>query len=270
MATFKKGIRLERLEHHPLLSLTHVRWITEIQDPDDEDAFESVEMFDVVGEQHRTKSILSAAMTIAKEGTFQPARFWLMPDDENEHDDQAVKVYATAKGRAFHVGFLPRRQAKDFRSGMLDIDRDGESLEVLGCITSGKSASHPNARLYLPATFADDVQSGYVDDSDNHPEWLTDTSPIPRRPPARRADAFTDIELCKIYCLFAKTKLWINFPGEVEGRAEAFRSRGLGSVGESLSLFYDDPYASDSLQDESDDDLNADSDEDDFEDDDDL
>jgi len=68
MATFKKGIRLERLENHPLLSLTHVRWITEIQDPDDEDAFESVEMFDVVGEQHRTKSILSAAMTIAKRG----------------------------------------------------------------------------------------------------------------------------------------------------------------------------------------------------------
>lgn len=56
--------------------------------------------------------------------------------------------------------------------------------------------------------------------------------------PSRRAEDFTDIELCKIYCLYAKQKLWFNFPGEVESSAAGYRASGLGFAGEILYLYY--------------------------------
>ncbi len=228
------------MHNAPRLSLTTVQWITEIQDEEDEDCYHEVTMFDVVGEEHRLPLVSAAAIAISEESSYQPARFWLVPDDENEHDDQAVAAYATASGRAYHVGFLPQRQARLYRESMSQLGRAGESLEVLGCITQGKSIPHPNARLYLPEDFASHILNRYLDDPQNYPAWLQDLTPVPKRPPSRRAEAFTDIELCKIYCLYAKQKLWNNFPGEVEGRAAGFRASGLGSVGEVLSLYYEE------------------------------
>jgi hypothetical protein len=234
------GIPLDEMYNAPRLSLTTVQWITEIQDEEDEDCYHEVTMFDVVGEQHRLPLVSAAAIAICEESSYQPARFWLMPDDQNEHDDQAVAAYATALGRAYHVGFLPQRQARLYRESMSQLGRTGESLEVLGCITHGKSSPHPNARLYLPVDFVSHILNGYLDNPQNYPAWLQDLTPVPKRPPSRRAEAFTDIELCKIYCLYAKQKLWNNFPDEVEGRAAGFRASGLGSAGEVLSLYYDD------------------------------
>lgn len=213
----------------PALSLANVRWVTEIPDPEDSSLFEAVEMFSVVGEQYRLDSIEAAARAIAEEDGYLPPRFWLVPDNANAFDPLAVAVYVIAKATAFHIGFLPKGQARQFREQMQQLSRVGESLEVLGCITQGKSSPHPNGRVYLPVGFAALCLDGFSSDEANRIAWVDDASPIvPRAATGRPRDVFSFEELCKIYCWHARKRRWFCFPHDCEAKAEGIRSAGVG------------------------------------------
>jgi hypothetical protein len=213
----------------PEMSLTTVRWATEVADPDDDTVVEEVEMFAVVGEQFRLESVEAAAERIGEGTGFLPPRFWLIPDDLNPHDNQAVGVYALAGDRGYHIGFLPRGQTQEFRAGMASIGRPSQSLEVLGCLTQGKSAPHPNGRIYLPVDFARLCSEGYERDPSNQIGWLADASPVRPRPRAGSiGDTFSFDELCKIYCWYAKKRRWFCLPHDCESKADGIRSAGIG------------------------------------------
>jgi hypothetical protein len=214
---------------NPSLSLASVRWATEIPDSDDSAMVEQVEMFTVVGEQYRLDSVEAATRAIGEEDGFLPPRFWLIPDDNNAFDSLAVGVYAISIGKAFHIGFLPKEQARVFREGMEQLSRAGESLEVLGCITQGKSSPNPNGRLYLPVEFARLCLSGFADDNVNRIAWVEDRSPVlPRAATGNPSDVFTFEDLCKIYCWHARRRRWFCFPHDCEAKAEGIRSAGIG------------------------------------------
>lgn len=236
-------VPIDDIFYKPDLSLTTVRWVTETEETDEDgDTYISdKEMFDVVGEQHRLGAVEAAANAIAEENTFLPARFWLICDDDNEHDDQAVGVHAIVGQYAYHVGFLPRNGARRYRKAMDSIDLKDLSLEVLGCIAKGKTAPHPNARLYLPVDFADLVLDGYTNDPANQVRWLQDDSPVHPRPwQGRDAQGFTDDELCKIFCWYAKKKLWNSLPNRCEAAAAEFRTCR-GRVPEPMDSFVLEP-----------------------------
>jgi hypothetical protein len=236
-------VPIDDIFYKPDLSLTTVRWVTETEETDEDgDIFISEkEMFDVVGEQHRLESVEAAAQAIAEESTFLPARFWLICDNDNEHDDQAVGVHAIVGQYAYHVGFLPRTSARRYRKAMESIDLQDLTLEVLGCIARGKTAPHPNARLYLPINFADLVLDGYTTDPANQVHWLQDGSAVHPRPwQGRDAQGFTDDELCKIFCWYAKKKLWNSLPNRCEAAAAEFRTCR-GRVPEPMDSFVLEP-----------------------------
>jgi hypothetical protein len=213
----------------PQFSLTAVRWVTEIADPDDSGIVDDVEMFTVVGEQYRLDEVEAAGSALGESTGFLPPRFWLVHDNDNSHDSLAVAVYAIALDQAFHIGFLPKEQARAFRVEMEAIGRAGQSLEVLGCLTQGKSSPHPNGRIYLPVAFAELCQNGYVKDSANQVAWLKDESPVlPRLSKGSLADDFSFEELCKIFCWYAKKRRWFCFPDNCESTAEGLRSMGAG------------------------------------------
>jgi len=227
----------------PALSLTTVRWVAETEETDDEGDTSTVEteMFDVVGEQHRLDSVVAAGRAIEAEESFLPARFWLTCDNANEHDDQAVRAYALAGNNAYHVGFLPRVHARLFRDGMQMLAFPERTLEILGCITQGKSSSHPNARLYLPVEFAELIRGGYAANPTNQASWLQDTATVTPRPwRGRNAEGFTDVELCKIYCRYAKTMRWNSLPHRCEEVSKELRHCG-SSVPEAMEDFVLDP-----------------------------
>jgi len=234
---------IENIFYKPDLSLTKARWVTETEETDEDGdiCVTETEMFDVVGEQHRLEAVEAAASAIAGEDSFLPARFWLICDNENEHDDHAVGVHAIIGEYAYHVGFLPRRSALHFRKSMKSIDLEDLSLEVLGCIAKGKTAPHPNARLYLPMDFANLVLDGYTDDPANYINWLQDATPVHPRPwQGRNAEGFSDDELCKIFCWYAKKKMWNSLPHKCEAAALEFRSCR-GSVPEPMDSFVLEP-----------------------------
>jgi len=101
----------------PDLSLTMVRWVAETEEIDEDGDIYTCEkeMFDVVGERNGLRAVEAAAQAIAEGNTFLPIRFWLICDDNNEHDDQAVGIHAIVGQYAYHVGFLPRGTARRYR-----------------------------------------------------------------------------------------------------------------------------------------------------------
>jgi hypothetical protein len=236
-------VPVEKLTPARPFSLAHIRWIRETEEKDDEgDSFiTSEEMFDTVGEQYRLPSVTAAKQAITEAGAFLPPIFWLVPDNNNEHDANAVAVYAVVQRAAIHVGFLPRSGAVHFRESMASLGRPGETLEVRGCITQSNSNPHPNVRLNLPWLFADLVRGGFADDPANSPRWLSDATPVGKRPyVGPRAASFSDDELCKIYCWYGHQNGWFLLPDAVESQAQGFRASGLGSIHKVLQFFEED------------------------------
>lgn len=238
MTTDAEGVPLSRVAAKPDLSFTSVRWVTEIPDPDNEHSVEAVEMFSVVGEQYRLPNIEAAAAAIAGESSFLPPRFWLVPDDGNQHDNLAVAVYSTVAERGYHVGFLPKRQARDFRANMAALEIPGGVLEVIGCITNNQASPHPNVRLYMPVDFVELVRSGYTANPANQVHWMADPSPVvPRSLEKGIPESFSFDELCKIYCWHARKRGWYCFPDSCESKAEGLRSAGIGLPKEAFHPF---------------------------------
>jgi hypothetical protein len=170
------------------------------------------------------EAVEAAAKAIASEEAFLPAKFWMACDNDNEHDANAVSVHAVVGQHAYHVGFLPKEEAPLLRQSMAALDVPEGVVEVLGCITHGKNASHPNAHLYLPLDFAKLVASGYTANKANRANWLLDPSPVLPRPwQGRDAQGFTDDELRKIYCFYARKQCWNSLPHKCEAAAQGFR-----------------------------------------------
>ncbi len=242
-------LRLEQFENPPTLSLTTVRWIEETttEDEDGDVVVDETAMFDVVGEQYKLQAVNEASDAIANEGSFLPPRFWLFCDKNNPYDANAVSVHAIVGDRAYNVGFLPRSQAALYRESMARLGKPEGTLEVLGCFTQGKTAPHPNARLYLPDDFAALVLQGFSADPANNPGWLSDPTPVAPRPyQGRHARGFSDDELRKIYCFYARKKKWRCFPGACDSAANGFRSSRT-SIPVEMDSFVLDPVASPEL-----------------------
>lgn len=225
------------------LSLTTVRWITETeaQDEDGDTVIEESAMFDVTGGKFRVEAVNAASEYLVDERLFLPPHFLIIPDNENAYDENAVGVHAVCGDSAYHVGFLPRTQAPIFRTGMAALDRAGQGLEVLGCFSQGKASQHPNPRIYLPENFAELIAQGYATDPANHPTWLGDPTPvIPRPYQGWHARGFSDEELCKIYCWYARRNRWFCFPNNCEGAAAGFRSYR-GTIPDAMDTFVLEP-----------------------------
>jgi hypothetical protein len=225
----------------PALSFAAILWVAEeevVPDPEDnggDDDYgmnksytEEKEMFDVVGEQYRLDSTEAAAQAIEEEASFLPARFWLLCEDDNPHDANAVSVHAVAQGRTYHVGFLPRSDAELYRQSLSKIGRANETVEVVGCFTQGKDKPHPNCRLFLPMDFAAQLEAGIAESPENNPDWLRNPDPVEPRPfQGLNAAGFTDDELRKIFCRYAKRKRWFGLPHHCDAAPEGYRSSKL-------------------------------------------
>lgn len=238
MSTNKKRVLVDSILEKPALSLTEVRWVVEVEAEayeDDEDDGDTVseekeminkEMFEpgAARAQYRLDSLEAAAEALAKEGSFLPGRFWLI-------DDQTIGVHSIVGKYAYHVGFLTDRYTDMFRKSMKLLDLEGETLEVLGSftITKGRTESYLRAMLYLPIDFAESVKDGYSNKPENRPSWLMDASPVtPRLWQGRNAEGFTDDELCKMCCWYAKKKMFNSLPHRCEPRADGLRHCGGG------------------------------------------
>ena len=221
-----------------------IRWVREVEETDEDgDTFiVCAQMFDVVGEQYRIDSVRAAQEALNGEEGFLPPIIWLVNDDGNQYDPNAVAVYCIVGSRAYHVGFLPKDSAVHFRASMSQLGRTGESLEVRGCITLAKGGPHPNVRLNLHWDFAELAKTGFTDDPSNNPSWLQDPSPVKPRPyQGGRGAGFSDDELCKVYCWYGRRHGWFLLPDAVENNVAGFRDRGLGTTGLALDPFIEAP-----------------------------
>ncbi len=231
------GEPVESFPRPPDMSFATLRWIDEevvvedsLNDDDGRDdqpaAYtQEKEMFGVVGEQHRIDMTEAAARAMADENSFLPARFWLMCEESNPHDSNAVSVHAVAIGRTYHVGFLPRSEVVIYRQSLVAIGRPTVTVEILGCFTQGNTAPHPKARLYLPKDFAAQLASGLAETESNHPAWLRDPTPVsPRQLQGTKAAGFTDDELRKIHCWHAKRRRWFGLPLHCDTALKEMRS----------------------------------------------
>ena len=89
--------------------------------------------------------------------------------------------------------------------------------------------------------FANLVLEGYTSDPANYIDWLQDATPVHSRPwQGRNAEGFSDDELCKIFCWYAKKKMWNSLPHKCEAAALEFRSCR-GSVPEPMDSFVLEP-----------------------------
>lgn len=194
-------------------------------------------MFSVVGEHHRPDATEAAALAIAEEGTFLPARFWLSCDEDNPHDANAVSVHAIAQEFVCHVGFLPRHEAELYRQSLRRIGRPNETVEIVGCLTQGKDKPHPKCRLFLPTDFAAQLEAGVADSPSHNPTWLRNPDPVERRPfQGINAAGFTDDELRKIFCRYAKRKRTFGLPHHCDAAVESYRSKKMAEELEEFLL----------------------------------
>ena len=242
MSTNKKRVLVDSILEKPALSLTEVRWVVEVEAEayeDGEDDGDAVsEEKEMIEKQmfepglYRHDSLEAAAEALAKEGSFLPGRFWLI-------GDQTIGVHSIVGKHAYNVGFLSDGYTDMLRKSMKLLDLEGETLEVLGSftITKGRTESYLKAMLYLPIDFAESVKDGYSDKPENRPSWLMDASPVTPRPyQGRGAAGFTDDELCKNYCWYAKKNMVNSLPHRCEVGADRIRGGDLWPAMESFVL----------------------------------
>jgi hypothetical protein len=199
-------------------------------------------LFDVVGEQYCIESIEAAVHAVDAANSFLPVRFWILCESDNPNDPDGVSVHAAVEDRTYRVGYLPRSDARLYRDGLVSIGRSEETIEVIGCFAQSQNAVHPNVLLNLPRTFAAQLAPGHGATPPSESQWLDDPTPVEPRPfrgPGARG--FTDDELRKIHCWYAKRKLWVCLPDDCDAALAAMRST---RIPESLTYFLLDPECS--------------------------
>jgi endonuclease YncB( thermonuclease family) len=187
------------------------------------------ELLRIACAQHHAADAHAAADAIAADGSFLPARAWLVQDDAEPGDPDAVSVYfPTARG-AYRAGVIPKRAGRVYRLQMDAIGRPGETVEVLACIIEGASNRSRALHVYLPEDFDQLVSAGYDRHPANRPAWLADATPVaPRAVASDDGREFTPDELRKLYCRFAKSQRIPSLPDSIEHAAQA-RSTHTGS-----------------------------------------
>jgi len=175
------------------------------------------EMVRVSGARHHVADTRAAADAIAADGSFLPARAWLVQDQAEPGDPDAVSVYfPTARG-AYRAGVIAKRSGRLFRLQMDAIGRPGETLEVCVCIHGHARDERKTVQVYLPEDFDQFVAAGYDRDPANRPAWLADPSPVaPRAVVSHDGSEFSPDELRKVYCRFAKVNGWPSLPDSIE------------------------------------------------------
>jgi hypothetical protein len=191
----------------PQLSFTKVLWPL---DP-------PIELVRVTVARHHVADAHAAADAIAADDSFLPARAWLVQDQAEPGDPDAVSVYfPTARG-AWRAGAIVGRKGRVIRLQMNAIGRPGETLETLACVVGGAQAAHPVVRVYLPVDFDELISAGYDRDPANRPAWLADTTPVaPRAVASDDGREFTPDELRKVCCRFAKSRRLPSLPDNIE------------------------------------------------------
>jgi endonuclease YncB( thermonuclease family) len=176
-----------------------------------------IELVRVTVARHHVADAHAAADAIAADGSFLPARAWLVQDDAEPGDPDAVSVYfPTARG-AYRAGAIVGRKGRVIRLQMNAIGRPGEPLETLACVVGGAQAARPVVRVYLPVDLDELVAAGYDRDPANRPAWLADTTPVaPRAVASDDGREFTLDELRKVCCRFAKSRRLPSLPDNIE------------------------------------------------------
>jgi hypothetical protein len=128
------------------------------------------EHFGVVGEQYREETVRRMKDDIRLTARLCPQSVLIAEDDNNPHDDKAVAVMYPFEKKtsptgvpgvvAEVVGYLPREEARRFRTAMKRIDMSGRPLEVCGCVVSMPDRPFDNVKVYLPRNFANLVAKG--------------------------------------------------------------------------------------------------------------
>jgi hypothetical protein len=187
------------------------------------------ELLRVACARHHAADAHAAADAIAADGSFLPARAWLVQDDAEPGDPDAVSVYFPTARAAYRAGAIVGRKGRLFRLQMNAIGRPGETVEVLACIIEGASNKSRALHVYLPEDFDPLVSAGYDRDPANRPAWLADATPVaPRSVASEDGREFTPDELRKLYCRFAKSQRIPSLPDSIE-RAVQMRSTDTGS-----------------------------------------
>lgn len=201
------------------------------------------ERFAVVGEQYRVDAVARMRQYIREQVRLTPSTVFLVEDNANPHDENAVAVlFPFARKKSFlgkpgfeceTVGYLPRDDAKDFRRALQKCGATGRPVETCGCATVADDGTFTNVKLYLPRSFATLIKRGFADDPTNCPSWLVDESPICVRPNEKD---YSDDEQRRLYCLYAQLKSWNCLPYMIEEKLASWQQMRLGPVG--LALFY--------------------------------
>jgi hypothetical protein len=199
------------------------------------------EHFGVVGEQYREETVRRMKDDIRLTARLCPQSVLIAEDDNNPHDDKAVAVMYPFEKKtsptgvpgvvAEVVGYLPREEARRFRTAMKRIDMSGRPLEVCGCVVSMPDRPFDNVKVYLPRNFANLVAKGYAADPANTPAWLMDDSPIEVRP---NKDDYGASDVRRLYCRYAQVHAWNSLPYMIEEKAASWE-HGIGPVG--LAIF---------------------------------
>ena len=191
----------------PQLSFAKVQWPLDDQ----------LDTVRVTGEKQLAKQVTAAARALVIEDSFHPARAWLVFEDGNTDDPNAIAVYFPTSRGAFHVGYLLKSTARVYRLQMESLGRKGETLEVLGCICISSREERASVMLDLPADFHEFCRQGYHKDPANRPAWLSDISPIRKRlVTCPDGSDFTADELRKMNCWFSRRHGRASLPKFIE------------------------------------------------------
>ena len=210
------------------LQVFGVRW------PDD------LEMYDVVGESFRLKQVCEAENHIRTHAQFIPHRSCMVPMEDMPDHPNAVGVFFVHASRdwlgrrkdvSVHVGFLPSEQAKKFRRDMKALGYAGYCMECAGCVLNSDKTEHPSVRVYVPLKFAALAKKGFLDDIANSPKWLSDATPVLRKPATTsRGGGYSDDELRKLFCYQAQQRGWNSLPDRAENSLAELRGLGAGAL----------------------------------------
>lgn len=188
------------------------------------------ELLRVTVARHHAADAHAAAAAIAADGSFLPARAWLVQDDAEPGDPDAVSVYfPTARG-AYRAGVIAKRAGRLYRLQMDAIGRSGETVEVLASINEDANNKGRAVHVYLPEDFDQLIAAGYDRDPANRPAWLADTTPVaPRAVVSEDGREFTPDELRKLYCRYAKKHRLPSLPDSIENAIQT-RSAHPGGI----------------------------------------
>ncbi|MFQ5507926.1 MAG: HIRAN domain-containing protein [Leptospirillia bacterium] len=106
---------------------------------------------DIVGESHYQRELEQICGGRTEEGHKLIVEVYLVPENDNPHDDQAVRVYVRDKT----VGYLSRELARSYRKRLAEAGYPGSpatcaAMIVGGWDRGGSDRGHFGVKLDLP------------------------------------------------------------------------------------------------------------------------